>query len=196
MLKVISYGLKPTKWVGSWILQVNLKEIFKKSIIKQTSFFSGYCHSSSVSASLENLCMSIESDSPLFFIFRTTSRDKNVLLQKDTEACPFRNIEYAFSYSTRGGAKVHVEINYEGAFLLLLMLLQFHEIFIRYLCDNTLRTKKVDFIFLLKHLKLSAFDLINSYLSFLSKNNSKSFLSFLLTFLLATNGCLFSARCF
>jgi len=65
-----------------------------------------YCHSSSVSASLENLCMSIESDSPLFFIFRTTSRDKNVLLQKDTEACPFRNIEYAFSYSTRGGAKV------------------------------------------------------------------------------------------
>ena len=120
--------------------------------------------------------MSIESDSPLFFIFRTTSRDKNVLLQKDTEACPFRNIEYAFSYSTRGGAKVQVEINYEGAFLLLLMLLQFHEIFIRYLCDNTLRTKKVDFIFLLKHLKLSAFDLINSYLSFLSKNNSKSFL--------------------
>ena len=82
-------------------------------------FFSGYCHSSSVSASLENLCMSIESDSPLFFIFRTTSRDKNVLLQKDTEACPFRNIEYAFSYSTRGGAKVQVEINYEGAVLLL-----------------------------------------------------------------------------
>ena len=72
-----------------------------------------------MSASLENLCMSIESDSPLFFIFRTTSRDKNVLLQKDTEACPFRNIEYAFSYSTRGGAKVQVEINYEGAIFLL-----------------------------------------------------------------------------
>ena len=72
--------------------------------------------------------MSIESDSPLFFIFRTTSRDKNVLLQKDTEACPFRNIEYAFSYSTRGGAKVQVEINYEGAVLLLCT---FHAIFYR-----------------------------------------------------------------
>ena len=75
-------------------------QTFKKLI------FSGYCHSSSASASLTDLCMSIESDSPLFFIFRTTSRDKNVFLQKDKEACPFRNIEYAFSYSTRGGAKV------------------------------------------------------------------------------------------
>ena len=27
-------------------------------------------------------------------------------MQKDTEACPFRHIAYAFSYSTRGGAKV------------------------------------------------------------------------------------------
>ena len=70
-------------------------------------YFSGYCHASGAhSSSLEALCTSIESDSPLFFIFRTTARDKNVFLQKDTEACPFRNIEYAFSYSTRGGAKV------------------------------------------------------------------------------------------
>ena len=135
-------------------------------------FFSGYCHSSSVSASLENLCMSIESDSPLFFIFRTTSRDKNVLLQKDTEACPFRNIEYAFSYSTRGGAKVQVEINYEGAVLLLLMLLQFHKIFIRYVTRHS--EGKKGFIYFLKHLKLSSFDLINSYYSFWSKNNSNS----------------------
>ena len=106
-------------------------------------FFSGYCHSSSVSASLENLCMSIESDSPLFFIFRTTSRDKNVLLQKDTEACPFRNIEYAFSYSTRGGAKVQVEINYEGA-VLLLCTYNFTRFLsgTYYLCDNTLNEKK------------------------------------------------------
>ena len=29
-----------------------------------------------------------------------------IFLQKNKEACPFRNIEYAFSYSTRGGAKV------------------------------------------------------------------------------------------
>ena len=127
-----------------------------------------------MSASLENLCMSIESDSPLFFIFRTTSRDKNVLLQKDTEACPFRNIEYAFSYSTRGGAKVQVEINYEGA-VLLLCTYNFTRFLsgTYYLCDNTLNEKK-KFIVLLKYLKLSSFDLINSYLSFLSKNNSNS----------------------
>ena len=28
------------------------------------------------------------------------------MLAKESEACPFKNIEYAFSYSTRGGAKV------------------------------------------------------------------------------------------
>ena len=125
-----------------------------------------------MSASLENLCMSIESDSPLFFIFRTTSRDKNVLLQKDTEACPFRNIEYAFSYSTRGGAKVQVEINYEGAVLLLCTYNFTRFLSVIYVTIHLERKK--DFIFLLKHLKLSSFDLINSYLSYLSKNNSNS----------------------
>ena len=125
-----------------------------------------------MSASLENLCMSIESDSPLFFIFRTTSRDKNVLLQKDTEACPFRNIEYAFSYSTRGGAKVQVEINYEGAVLLLCTYNFTRFLSVIYVTIHSERKK--DFIFLLKHLKLSSFDLINSCMSFLSKNNSNS----------------------
>ena len=149
---------------------MNPKRNLYKIHVELKHFFSGYCHSSSVSASLENLCMSIESDSPLFFIFRTTSRDKNVLLQKDTEACPFRNIEYAFSYSTRGGAKVQVEINYEGAVLLLCT---FHEIFIGYLCDNMYTQNEILFILLLKHLKLSSFDLINSYLSFLSKKQFK-----------------------
>lgn len=68
--------------------------------------FTGYCHGSSVSRSLQSLCASIESDSPLYFIYRTTAGDKNTFLPKDTETCPFRNVEYAFSYSTRGGAKV------------------------------------------------------------------------------------------
>ena len=67
------------------------------------SFVTGYCHASSgFSGSLESLCSSIESDSPLFFIFRTRRGDKKL----ESEACPFKNIEYAFSYSTRGGAKV------------------------------------------------------------------------------------------
>ena len=57
------------------------------------------------SGSLESLCSSIESDSPLFFIFRT-QEDSKKLLAANSEACPFKNIEYAFSYSTRGGAKV------------------------------------------------------------------------------------------
>ena len=156
-------GCEFYKWISKKSLQ---NQLLNKPIFL---FFSGYCHSSSVSASLENLCMSIESDSPLFFIFRTTSRDKNVLLQKDTEACPFRNIEYAFSYSTRGGAKVQVEINYEAAFLLLCTynFTRFLSVMWQYI-----QNQKSWFIFLLKHLKLSSFDLINSYLSFFPKNNS------------------------
>ena len=72
----------------------------------QTLLFTGYCHHASngfnLDGSLESLCSSIESDSPLFFIFRTRQGDKKL----ESEACPFKNIEYAFSYSTRGGAKV------------------------------------------------------------------------------------------
>ena len=72
----------------------------------QTLWFTGYCHHASngfnLDGSLESLCSSIESDSPLFFIFRTRQGDKKL----ESEACPFKNIEYAFSYSTRGGAKV------------------------------------------------------------------------------------------
>ena len=88
-------------------LRLKLRHIKAKKAVKRCDlswifYVPGYCHSSSIS--LESLCASIESDSPLFFIFRTTSG--NVFLQKDTEACPFRNIEYAFSYSTRNGAKV------------------------------------------------------------------------------------------
>ena len=53
---------------------------------------------------MESLCSSIESDSALFFMFRTTD-DQN-MAKKDSEACPFSSGDYAFSYSTRGGAKV------------------------------------------------------------------------------------------
>lgn len=84
--------------------KVRMRRIFQRnSVIHFMSFVTGYCHASSgFSGSLESLCSSIESDSPLFFIFRTRRGDKKL----ESEACPFKNIEYAFSYSTRGGAKV------------------------------------------------------------------------------------------
>ena len=83
-----------------------VRTILKNRGISQTLWFTGYCHHASngfnLDGSLESLCSSIESDSPLFFIFRTRQGDKKL----ESEACPFKNIEYAFSYSTRGGAKV------------------------------------------------------------------------------------------
>ena len=84
--------------------KVRMRRIFQRnSVIHFMSFVTGYCHASvGFSGSLESLCSSIESDSPLFFIFRTRRGDKKL----ESEACPFKNIEYAFSYSTRGGAKV------------------------------------------------------------------------------------------
>lgn len=62
-----------------------------------------YCQlsSASISSNLEDLCASIESDSALFFMFRTPTDGHT---HHEKEACPFG--EHAFAYSTRGGAKV------------------------------------------------------------------------------------------
>ena len=63
--------------------------------------FLGYCHPSSTSKyTVESLCSTIESDSALFFMFRTeeNSEYRNRIQKDNTEACPFERIEYAFSY--------------------------------------------------------------------------------------------------
>ena len=39
-------------------------------------------------------------------MFRTEDTNKALIQKDNTEACPFKSVEYAFSYSTRSGAKV------------------------------------------------------------------------------------------
>ena len=61
--------------------------------------FLGYCHPSSTSKyTVESLCSTIDSDSALFFMFRTEDTNKALIQKDNTEACPFKSIEYAFSY--------------------------------------------------------------------------------------------------
>ena len=78
---------------------LHMYHVFVIHFMEVNITFLGYCHPSSTSKyTVESLCSTIDSDSALFFMFRTEDTNKALIQKDNTEACPFKSIEYAFSY--------------------------------------------------------------------------------------------------
>ena len=147
MLKVITFDLKPTKWVGMWILQVNIKEIFTKSIIKQTyfPFFFQVTAILRVCRHRSKTCVCQLSQIHPYFSFFVPPQGTRMYFYKRTQKpVPLGTSNTLFHTAPEAEPRYKLKsiMKQHSCSYALTISRDFYP-----LCDNTFRTKKVDLYF-------------------------------------------------